>query len=145
MISRIEHELGSLGCPVLVYGLEPQEPRNNLVFRPLANRAFVEDLASCRAVVSTAGNQLVGETMHFGKPILVMPENTVEQRLNAAGVDRLGVGMSAVFSQLTAGLVRDFLAKGDEYRANISRVVKRGWKDAHDVLDQFVRELGAGS
>lgn len=145
LTSRIEEQLGALGCPVLVYGMEPQGPKGNLVFRPLANRPFVEDLANCRAVVSTAGNQLVGETMHFGKPILVMPENTVEQRLNAAGVERLGVGMSTTFAKLTAGLVRDFLAKGDEYRANIARVVKQGWKSAGDVLERYVRELGAGA
>ena len=38
-------------------------------------------------MVSTAGNQLATEACYFGKPLLVMPEDCAEQRLNARQVE----------------------------------------------------------
>lgn len=47
---------------------------DNLEFRPPGNAEFIRDLAACRAVLSTAGNQLIGEAIHFRKPVLALPE-----------------------------------------------------------------------
>ena len=45
------------------------------------------------AVVSTAGNQLVGEALYLGKPVLVMPERVnFEQAINAHYLEQSGAG-----------------------------------------------------
>jgi hypothetical protein len=73
---------------------------------------FLEDLAGCRAVISTAGNQLIGVALYLCKPVCVMPEacvECVEQRLNAG--------------------------------SNIGRNVRDGGPEAVEILEQFLREL----
>jgi len=73
--------LAECGMPVKVYGLGHREHFGNVSFHAIDERRFVEDLAACRAVVAAAGNQLIGEALHLGKPLLVLPERAhAEQR-----------------------------------------------------------------
>jgi hypothetical protein len=53
--------LNALGREVRVYGLGEAAPRGQLRFMPSGEPRFVQDLASCAALVCSAGNQLVGE------------------------------------------------------------------------------------
>jgi uncharacterized protein (TIGR00661 family) len=133
--------LGQLGCPVHVYGTDRRGRDGPLTFLPPSNLPFVEDLAGCRAVLSTAGNQLVGEAMHLGKPVLVVPERCVEQRLNAAAVERLGIGVRLTRRQFTGDRLRAFLADRDRFTANIARHARDGRQETLDVLDRFLAEL----
>ena len=51
----------------------------DIEYRPLSNTQFVADLSSCRAVFATAGNQLISEAMHFGKPLNFSSQDTYPQ------------------------------------------------------------------
>jgi uncharacterized protein (TIGR00661 family) len=133
--------LEEVGCPVHLYGTPRRGRQGLLTFLPPSNLPFLEDLAACRAVISTAGNQLVGEAMYLGKPVLVFPERCVEQRMNALAVERLGIGMRADFRDFTAARVRAFLDRHDHFAANIARQVRDGLPEALDALDQFLHEL----
>ena len=135
------HALEQVGCPVHVYGTPRRGRLGRLTFLPPSNLPFLEDLAGCRAVVSTAGNQLVGEAMYLGKPVLVFPERCVEQRMNALAVERLGIGMRADFRDFRAATVRTFLDRLDGYAANIARHVCDGLPGALEALEQFLHEL----
>ena len=86
---KIDAALRALDVPVHVYGTSRRGADENIVFKAPGNQSFVDDLASCRAVFSTAGNQLVGEAIYLGKPMLVTPEHTVEQRCNGLALDRI--------------------------------------------------------
>ena len=138
---HIAGALQSLNCPVLVYGTKRLGSEGNLEFRPRGNRAFLEALASCRAVISTAGNQLVGEALHFGKPMLVIPEDCVEQRLNASAVERLGIGMQIGQRRISPAVLQSFLAREQEFRANVEKLSRNGQKEALAALEQFFAEL----
>jgi uncharacterized protein (TIGR00661 family) len=133
--------LEEVGCPVHIYGTPRRGRVGALTFLPPSNLPFLEDLASCRAVVSTAGNQLVGEAMFLGKPILVFPERCVEQRMNALAVERLGIGMRADFRDFTPTRLRAFLQQLDGFSANIARHVRDGLPEALAALEQFLGEL----
>ncbi|MFO0423822.1 MAG: glycosyltransferase family protein, partial [Planctomycetia bacterium] len=75
--------LADCGMPVKVYGLGHREHVGNISFHAIDERRFIEDLASCRCMVSAAGNQLIGEALHLGKPMLVLPERAhAEQLMN---------------------------------------------------------------
>jgi uncharacterized protein (TIGR00661 family) len=133
--------LEEVGLPVHVYGSERHCRDGRLTFCPPSNLPFLEDLAGCRGVISTAGNQLMGEAIYLGKPVLVVPERCVEQRLNAAAVERLGIGMRLKAKQFTAARLREFLRRGDEFRANMRRQVRDGRPQALAAIEQFLAEL----
>jgi uncharacterized protein (TIGR00661 family) len=141
---RILSELQQIGCPVHLYGSPRRGREGRLHFLPMSGRPFLEDLASCRAVLSTAGNQLVGEAIFLGKPLVVIPEHCVEQRLNAAAVTRLGLGERLTWRRLTAKRVREFLARADHYRTNLGVHVRDGLGEALAALHGFLGELVPG-
>jgi uncharacterized protein (TIGR00661 family) len=133
--------LAGAGLPVRVYSSQRQGQEGPLTFLPFSNLPFLEDLAGCRAVISTAGNQLIGEALYLGKPVCVMPEACVEQRLNAAAVERLGIGVRLSAREFSAWRLRTFLSQLERYRGNIGRNVRDGVRKAAEVLEQFLREL----
>jgi uncharacterized protein (TIGR00661 family) len=136
------HTLNQLGCPVHVYGSPYRGREGRLVFLPTSHLPFLEDLAGCRAVISTAGNQLVGEAIYLGKPVLVFPESCVEQRMNALAVKNLGIGMRASFHQFTPRTIGKFLSRLDEFAANVRQLRGRdGLPEALRTIDQFLSEL----
>jgi uncharacterized protein (TIGR00661 family) len=143
---RILGTLRQAGCPVRVYGSYKEIGRDgNLTFLPLSNLPFLEDLASCRGVISTAGNQLMGEAMSLGKPVLVMPEDCVEQRLNAAAVERLGIGMRTSPRRFTAATIRTFIDRRDEFAAAMRRHYRDGVGETMEALETFMAELVPGA
>jgi uncharacterized protein (TIGR00661 family) len=140
---RVEEALASLGVPVVLYGTGRSGTSGRLTFRPPADRPFLEDLARCVAVVSTAGNQLVGEAMHFGKPMLVMPENSVEQRVNALALTQLGMGEACDARSLTVELLRRFLGRAQAYGERARALRRDGRSEAVAVLEAQAAELQA--
>jgi uncharacterized protein (TIGR00661 family) len=74
-------------------GLAEDVIEQNLRFRPFSESAFVEDLASARAVVAGGGFTLLGEAVYLKKPVLAIPvEGQFEQFLNARYIQKLGYG-----------------------------------------------------
>ncbi|HJL15517.1 MAG TPA: glycosyltransferase family protein [Sandaracinaceae bacterium LLY-WYZ-13_1] len=81
--------------PVRLYGLGERPPRGRIRFCAIDAMRFVEDLATGAALVTTAGNQLIGEAVFLNKPILAMPEaGNFEQRINAFFIQRSGAGLA---------------------------------------------------
>jgi len=138
---RVEKALRGLARPVRVYGPDRAGIEGSLHFRPAANLPFVKDLAGCRAVFSTAGNQLISEAIHFGKPLLLMPEESLEQRLNASYVQRWGIGMRTCPAAVTTDLLKRFLGRADEFADN-ARIRRRdGLGEALRAIEEAVEEL----
>jgi uncharacterized protein (TIGR00661 family) len=136
--------LAGAGVPVHVYGSKEQGQHGPLIFLPFSNLPFLEDLAGCRAVISTAGNQLIGEALYLGKPVCVMPETCVEQRLNAAAVERLGIGVRVSARDFSSARLRMFLSQLETYRSHIARNVRDGVQEAVEIMEQFLQELVPG-
>ncbi len=139
--SRIESAFRALETPVVIYGTDKRGRDGLLDYRPPSNVPFIEDLASCRALLCTAGNQLVGEALHFGKPLLVTPESCVEQRLNASAVRRLGIGIDVRHADLDERVIGAFLENLPAYSRNIARHRRDGRREALDTIEQFLAEL----
>jgi hypothetical protein len=60
--------------------------------------------------VSAAGNQLIGESLHLGKPLLVLPERAhSEQLMNSSFLAAMGCGDVALLEEVTPARVRGFL------------------------------------
>jgi uncharacterized protein (TIGR00661 family) len=137
----VERALKGLNVPVKIYGPGRSDTDGNLQYRPTANRPFVEDLAGCRAILTTAGNQAISECVHFGKPVFALPEQALEQRLNAQMIERWGAGMQARPRELTSELLQRFLDGGDEFAARIARHRRNGLQEALAAIDEAVESL----
>jgi uncharacterized protein (TIGR00661 family) len=138
---HVEAALQGAGLPALVYGTSLTGTDGNVTYRRPCNTSFLEDLARCRAVLSTAGNQLVGEALHFGKPMLVHPERCVEQRLNAAAVSRLRIGEQTHHEDISADVIQRFLREAPYYEAGSRGLVQDGRADALAAIESFASEL----
>jgi uncharacterized protein (TIGR00661 family) len=138
---RIEEALHALRMPVIVYGTPRSGQDGRLLFKAKASDSFIADLASSVAVLSTAGNQLVGEALHLRKPMLVTPEDTVEQRVNAAAIERIGFGRGLAHHQITVAVIRRFLSELPHYRENGRRYAVDGTPRAFDALMRFASQL----
>lgn len=135
--------LAACGRPVCIYGLGARARRGNLTFLPLSERGFVEDLASCHALVCTAGNQLVGEAVHLCKPVLALPEpGNQEQRLNAWFVQRLGIGLGADPEALEPATLERFL---DARETFLQRLPQHDRDGLPQVLEALRPRLGGAS
>jgi len=134
-----ESTLGALaasGREVRVYGLGAQPTQSTLRFLPIDERAFLADLASCTAVVTTAGNQLVGEAMYLGKPLLVMPEKlNFEQAVNAYFLEQSGAGW-AERTELTPERLAAFVDAVPMLRQRIRRESVCGNQAAVEALER---------
>ena len=139
---HIDRALRLLDCPVVVYGTKYRGKVDNLDFRAPSTEWFVHDLAHCRAVLSTAGNVLTGEAIHFGKPILALPEDAFEQRLNAYMIERMGVGMRGDLRRLTPSDVDRFMGNHDYYGSNMKEHAGDSRADAIVTLQRYIAELG---
>ncbi len=139
-LPHVDRALRLLDTKVIVYGTRHRGVDDNLDFRAPSVEGFVRDLANCRAVLSTAGNQLIGEAIHFGKPILAMPEKAFEQRLNAYMIERMGVGMRGDLMSLSPSDVDRFLGNDDYYRSNMGEHRGDGRAEAIEVLRGYIGE-----
>ena len=114
--------LHSLKHPVRVYGLGRQPRFGNIEFCEIHPTRFLEDLATSSALITTAGNQLVGEALYLEKPVFAVPEpNNREQEINAHFVRTMGVGEASSAAALSMARLSSFMEKSPFYRARINR------------------------
>lgn len=112
--------LAALDREVRVYGVGELPPTGKVTFEPVSEEGFIEDLATCEALVASAGNQVVGEALHLGKPVLGIPEPmNFEQHVNAHYIRSSGAGDWASHDGLTPEHIDGFLQRIDDYRAAI--------------------------
>jgi uncharacterized protein (TIGR00661 family) len=108
------------GHPVRVYGAAETGTWANLSFKPLRADGFAEDLAGSLGLVTTAGNQVIGEALSLEKPVLAYPEpGNIEQSINAHFINALGVGRAVPAPQLTPELVADFVRHAPAFARRI--------------------------
>lgn len=127
--------LRDCGREVRVYGLGERPSEGNLTFRPISADGFLTDLAGCSALVCTAGNQLVGEALHLGKPVLAAPEpGNYEQYINAHFLGQSGAGDWAEMAAFDGGLLQAFLKNLEQHRRRIPRDRMNGLPEALRLL-----------
>ncbi len=140
-LPHVDRALRLLDRKIVVYGTTRRGIEDHLDFRAPSVEGFVNDLAGCSAVISTAGNQLIGEAIHFGKPIFALPEDAFEQRLNAHMIERMGVGMRGDLMQFSPSDVDRFLGNHDWYKSHMQEHAGNGREEAISVLRQYLAEL----
>ncbi len=113
---------------------------DNLLFRPISEHGFLNDLASCRAVIASAGFTLMSEALWLGKPMLAVPlAGQFEQMLNARWLDHLGYGLMT--EELGRKEILKLMDRGDAYRERMRRHRQHGNAEAFEAIDGQLERL----
>ena len=139
--------LKAAGVPCKVYGMgggvQEDVVDENLTYRPFSEQGFIDDLRTCRGLITGGGFSLLAEAVYLHKPILAVPlAGQAEQQLNARYVERLGYGHCV--HELTAEALADFLRDIPKYQESISAYEQDGntvvLETLHQELERLVTE-----
>ena len=137
---QIMKALQQLNSPVLLYGLGKNTSVGNVQFRPVTENDFLQDLITCRALISNAGNQLIGEALYLGKAVFAFPEErNLEQQLNAWYLKDSGGGDVMPVRHVSGHILNQFLEKVNEFKCTIPKHRLNGNTVAMEVVNDTVR------
>lgn len=140
--------LAELDRPIKIFGLGSRPARGGLTFHEVDDSQFTKALAGCDAVVSAAGNQLLGESLYLGKPYFALPEQKhFEQCINAHFLRAMGAGDWRSIETVTLDDLRGFFDRLDEYRANLAgrRDEFDGTPAAARAIEEMLTQTGSAS
>ena len=143
----IADALARTGLECRIYGmrrdLTEEQVEGNLRFQPFSEDRFIDDLASCRAVIAGGGFTLMGEAVYLRKPMLAVPlGGQFEQVLNARYLELEGYGKHA--ERLGARTVLDFIAAIPGCEEKLSRYTQNGNTEILAELDAWLDKAAAG-
>ena len=125
----------------VVYGYDRDEVSDNLVFKRASREGFINDLASSRSVIATAGFTLISESLHLRKPYLAMPmKGQFEQELNAYQLETMRYGMS--MPVVSKACIGEFLYRTPEYYDALSGYVSSDSSEIKAKLLELVADDG---
>lgn len=128
--------------PVHVFGQGELPDEADLHFHKIDNATFLDHLARGCALVCTAGNQLVGEALHLGKPVLALPEpSNHEQEINGHFVAAMGVGECRSLARLRSRHIAEFLSRLDTYRSSIPKGSMAGNQAVQNIINQTLQSI----
>lgn len=119
--------------PFIVYGSNREAREDNLLYKMPSSNGFLQDLATCRAVMATAGFTLISEALHLHKPYLALPMiGQFEQEINAHFLSQLGYGIN--LRNIRPDAVEDFLSLLPELSRKLAVYASEG---NHAILDRL--------
>ena len=105
---------------VLIYGLGGRPRDGHLRYIEVNETGFLDDLIHCQALISNAGNQLVGEALSLRKPVLAIPEEgNFEQAVNGHFLSLSGYGISRDADRFQPDDLKKFLHQASIIRERI--------------------------
>jgi len=140
--------LGRTGLECRIYGmrrdLKSEAVEGKLHYQPFSEDKFIDDLASCRAVIAGGGFTLMGEAVYLHKPMLAVPlGRQFEQVLNARYLEHEGYGMYA--SDLRdASTIPRFLEAVPACEQKLAGYVQDGNAEIQRATDEWLDKAAAG-
>jgi len=139
----LQAALAALGIEARIYGMRPgattEQTEGNLVFRPFSEAGFIDDLASCRAVIAGGGFTLMGEAVYLHKPMLAIPlAGQFEQMLNSRYLELLGYGMWAADLDDPTLLPR-FIERVPQCQRALAAYLQKDNSDLLAAVDEFLQ------
>jgi uncharacterized protein (TIGR00661 family) len=102
----------------IVYGYDREAREDHITFKPFSKTGFLQDLASCKAVMATAGFTLMTESFYLQKPYLALPmHGQFEQEINGYLLSRLGYGIN--LRRVNATAIGNFLYRIPDYKREL--------------------------
>jgi uncharacterized protein (TIGR00661 family) len=140
--------LAKTGIECRIYGMrrsiEAEQVEGNLRYRPFSEEGFIDDLASCRAVIAGGGFTLMGEAVYLRKPMLAVPlGRQFEQVMNARYLEREGFG-GAADTLDDAAVVQRFVEMIPAYEDKLASYSQEGNKALFSTIDSLLDRALAG-
>ena len=140
--------LAKTGLECRIYGmkrdLKEEVVEGNLRFQPFSEDKFIDDLASCKAVIAGGGFTLMGEAVYLHKPMLAIPlARQFEQILNARYLELDGYGKQAE-NLNDPQTVHDFVAAVPGCEAKLANYTQDGNTLIFKALDAWLDKAAAG-
>lgn len=140
--------LAKTGIECRIYGmrrnLTAEVVEGNLRFQPFSEDKFIDDLASCRAVIAGGGFTLMGEAVYLHKPMLAVPlARQFEQVLNARYLQLEGYGRHADTLDDPAK-IHAFLEAIPGCEAKLATYTQDGNREVLAALDGWLDKAAAG-
>jgi uncharacterized protein (TIGR00661 family) len=102
----------------IVYGDGKEGADGHLTFKAFSKAGFLNDLASCKAVMATAGFTLMTESFYLRKPYLALPmRGQFEQEINGFLMARLKYGIN--LRRTSSEAVGNFLYRLPDFVENL--------------------------
>jgi uncharacterized protein (TIGR00661 family) len=141
--------LARTGLECRIYGmrrdLTAEVVEGNLRYQPFGEATFIDDLASCRAVIAGGGFTLMGEAVYLHKPMLAVPVGRqFEQVLNARYLAHEGYGRAADDLD-DPQTIYDFIAAIPACEAALAGYSQAGNDEIFAELDDFLDLAAAGA
>jgi uncharacterized protein (TIGR00661 family) len=122
-----------------VYGYERNERDGALQFKPFSRDGFLADLASCKAVIATAGFTLMTEALYLGKPVLALPmQGQFEQVVNGLMLEASGYG--AMCASVTTKDLTLFFNSLESYHDKLLRYPREDNSRITSKLDSLLAD-----
>lgn len=124
----------------IVYGLNKDENHLNVRLKTFSEKGFIDDLSSCKAVLTNGGFSLISEAVYLKKPICSMPiQNQFEQFVNASYVQQLNYGRH--FNQFNSDDIKAFLYDLPSFEKSISTYHQDGNTQLFLMLEETMIRL----
>jgi uncharacterized protein (TIGR00661 family) len=123
----------------------------NVELHAIDRDRFLSQLARGSALLTTAGNQVIGEAIYLHKPVLAFPEPEVlEQELNAAALRLSGFGTAFRLEDFSERVWDGFARALPEYSARMERGANArtgydGQRAALRAVRRFLGEISASA
>jgi uncharacterized protein (TIGR00661 family) len=135
--NRIVAALSAYHGPIIAYGSRSTGRHGNVEMRAFSEKALVDDLASCFAVIAGAGFTLMTEAITLGKPMLAVPfDGSFEQILNALYLEREGYGWYA--SELSPVALQAFVPNIPRFEVSLRRFRHDGNRGILNRIDKLL-------
>ncbi len=140
--------LKKTGVECRVYGMKrdlaEEERDGNLRYLPFSEAGFIDDLASCRAVIAGGGFTLMGEAVYLHKPMLSVPlGRQFEQVLNAKYLEKEGYGVHAETLD-DPRAVHAFMERIPDCEKALASYAQDGNREILRGVDEFLDRAAAG-
>ncbi len=122
----------------IIYGFDKEKKEENVVYKKTGQH-FLQDLASCNAIIATSGFTLISEALYLKKPYFAIPlKGQFEQTLNALFLKNSRLG---TFSENpTQKEIKEFLDNIESYRSKLKKH-KMNPDEIFTVLDRVLKEI----
>lgn len=126
----------------LVYGCNTDEVKGNCTLKKFSETGFIDDLASCKAIVTNGGYSLISEAIFLKKPICAYPiGNQFEQFMNAAYIEKLNYGRH--LKEFNADGIKAFLYNLEVFQENLNSYSQNGNEDTFSKLDELLAKYNS--
>lgn len=113
---------------------------NNITFKTFSNE-FKSDLENAFCLISTAGHQLLSESISIEVPAYLIPLSTYEQNYNAKMIEKYNLGK--ISSKICDEEIKQFIRKVPYYKKKIikfkNKYYKNNWeKSLLEIINTFM-------